>query len=67
MANSTDERVSEIESKVMFQEDTLQALSDALSDQQARVEALESTLTLLVQTLESEPDGDVEEPPPPHY
>ena len=65
--SSTDERVTELESRLTFQEDTIQALSDALADQQTRIDALESTMTLLVQTLDSAGGDDVQDEPPPHY
>ena len=64
------DRITELESRLEFTDDTIARLNDALVVQQQRYFELERRLTLLVKRLQS---GDVEmgdpaqEPPPPHY
>jgi SlyX protein len=67
---AADDRLETLETKVAFQEDTIQQLNDALVAQQARIDHLESLVMLLVEQLGAlqEPDGPGSvEPPPPHY
>jgi SlyX protein len=64
-----DARLDAIETKLAFQEDTLQQLHEALVAQQARIDQLEAMLELLIEQQRS---GDADaaalpEPPPPHY
>lgn len=58
-----------LETKVAFQEDALQQLSDALVAQQARIDRLEARLAMLAEQLErqAEAGGSLGEEPPPHY
>ena len=64
------DRITELESRLEFQDDTIGRLNDALVVQQQRYFDLERRLTLLVRQLQGD---DVEmadparEPPPPHY
>jgi SlyX protein len=61
--------VEALESKLAFQEDALQQLSDALVAQQARINHLEARLDRLAEQVRdqgSDGGGDVDEPPP-HY
>jgi SlyX protein len=58
-----------LESKLAFQEDALQQLSDALVAQQARINHLEARLERLAEQLRdhgSDGGGNADEPPP-HY
>lgn len=62
---SDEARLVALEGKLAFQEDALQALSDALVAQQTRLDRLEAWLRVL-----AEQDGEDDagpEPPPPHY
>ena len=67
------DRITELESRLEFTDDTIARLNDALVVQQQRYFELERRLTLLVKRLQSDDSGDVEmgdpaqEPPPPHY
>jgi SlyX protein len=67
--SSQDARLETLETKVAFQEDTIQQLNDALVDQQARIDQLELLLRVLAEQLRSsqEPEAPIVEPPPPHY
>jgi SlyX protein len=67
--HSADDRLEAMESKLAFQEDTLQQLNDALVAQQARIDHLEALIMMLGEQLGSQPEegADMPEPPPPHY
>lgn len=66
------ERITELESRVAFQEETLDQLNDAVSKQELEIERLTRMVKIINQQLKSlrlddsinAPD---DEPPPPHY
>jgi SlyX protein len=66
-----EERLAELEIKVSYQEDALNALNDVIYQQQTRIDALEALLAQYRQYF----DNAVNEPPghssqdekPPHY
>ncbi len=64
-------RMEALETKLAFQEDTIQALNDALIEQQTRIDHLEAMLKLVTERVLTQPEEDpaqsVPEPPPPHY
>lgn len=68
----SENRLVEIETKLAFQEDTLQALNTVVCQQQRQIEHLEATVKLLIERyrqLSAEAGGDdkpVHEIPP-HY
>lgn len=67
---SNDPRLEAMETKLAFQEDALQQLSDALVAQQGRIDRLEARLALLAEQIEGQGEpgaGHADEPPPPHY
>jgi SlyX protein len=65
-----EERVTEMESRLAFQDDTLQTLSDELVAQQRLIERLQLQLAALAKRQE-DISGQLEtannEAPPPHY
>lgn len=65
------QQVVELESKVAFQEDTLQALNNELLEHQRRIEKLQRHVLILAEKLLGNTDSGIlrtdEEPPPPHY
>jgi SlyX protein len=65
-----EERVTELESRLAFQDDTLQTLSDELVAQQRLIERLQLQLAALAKRQE-DISGQLEtannEAPPPHY
>lgn len=67
---SLEDRVTDLESQVAFQDDTIQALSDVLAVQQRAVERLQLQMAALLKRQE-EMSGQFEsfeeEAPPPHY
>jgi SlyX protein len=67
--NTPEARLEDLETRVAFQEDTIQQLNDALVRQQHRIDQLEASLRMLVEQLQTveERDDLLEEPPPPHY
>ncbi len=65
-----DARLEELESKVAFQEDTIQKLNEVVIEQDARIHGLETSLRLLVENLRDRATATEIEPqdePPPHY
>ena len=65
-----DARLEELESKITFQEDTIQKLNEVVIEMDARIHALETSFKLLLENLESQARGieiEPEEEPPPHY
>ena len=71
MSDGTDRsRLDELESRQVFQEDTIASLNEALVAQQQRIAYLEKMVDLLIERYrEVMPDTAApgEEPPPPHY
>ena len=67
---SLEKRVTDLESQLAFQDDTIQALSDVLATQQRAVERLQLQMAALLKRQE-EMAGQFEtfeeEAPPPHY
>ena len=64
-----DERI-EIETRLVFQEDTIAKLNDALVDQQRQLDQMRETLARLIELIERRdepPDLTIEEERPPHY
>ena len=66
-----EDRLIDIESRLAFQEHTLQALNDVIARQQQEIDHLtrqlqhaQEQLRNLATTL---PTGPQDEPPPPHY
>ena len=67
---SLEERVMDLESRLAFQDDTIQALNDVLVSQQNAVDRLQLQMAALLKRQE-EMGGQFEafedEAPPPHY
>ncbi|HEY4540846.1 SlyX family protein [Stutzerimonas stutzeri] len=66
-----ESRVTDLETRLAFQDDTIQALNDVLVEQQRLVERLQLQLVALAKRQE-EMQGtlgaaDEDEAPPPHY
>lgn len=64
--------IVELESKLAFQEDTINSLSNELLEHQKRIDRLSQQVMLLAEKLRNLPDDQgilrpEEEPPPPHY
>lgn len=66
------QQLIELESKLAFQEDTVDSLNNELHQHQVRIEKLQQQVMLLAEKLRQLPDDQgilsaEEEPPPPHY
>ena len=70
---SVDARVVELETRLAFQDDTLQALNDVVAAQQRQIDLLEIKLAALARRQQELGDsignggGADHEAPPPHY
>lgn len=67
---SLEDRVTDLESQLAFQDDTIQALSDVLATQQRAVERLQLQMAALLKRQEDmagQFETFEEEAPPPHY
>ncbi len=63
-------RVNELESRLAFQDDTLQALNDVLVQQQRVVDRLQLQMAAMLkrhEELVGQFESSEEEAPPPHY
>lgn len=75
MSNDTSDiqlHLIELESKIAFQEDTVNSLHEELLAHQKRIEQLQQQIILLAEKLQQMPEESgilrpEEEPPPPHY
>ena len=64
--------IVELESKLAFQEDTVNSLSNELLEHQKKIDRLQQEVMLLAEKLRNLPDEQgilrpEEEPPPQHY
>jgi len=66
-----DNRIVDLETRLAFQEDAIQQLSDVLADQQREIAGLVRDLQVMQVQLRQAMPADVapqaEETPPPHY
>ncbi len=69
MINDLSERIQYLEEKFAFQEQTIDALNDAILDQQTQINDLEIEIVKLKQQLSYslQQTTDEQDPPPPHY
>ncbi len=68
---TSEARIIELETRLAFQDDTIQQLSDTLATQQQQLDNLTRMVKIINKQLKSLPQdlggGAGEEPPPPHY
>ena len=64
---SVDDRLVELETRIIFQEDALQSLNDVLVTQQAELESLHRQVLELHRRLNEQPSVALTDTPPPHY
>jgi SlyX protein len=70
MSLELEERVNDLESRLAFQDDTIQSLNDVLVEQQRVVERLRLQMAALLRRQEEmsgQFESSEEEAPPPHY
>lgn len=65
-----EQRITDLEARLAFQDDTIQTLNDVLVAQQRTVERLQAQVGMLArrqEEIQSRIDGEEDEAPPPHY
>ncbi|GAA5215425.1 SlyX family protein [Corallincola platygyrae] len=66
-----DSRIDELESKLAFQEDTINQLNTVIAEQDASIRLLQRQMALLAEKFKSVQGSQIasesEETPPPHY
>lgn len=66
-----EERLTELETRVAFQESTINELNDVVTQQQEKLEILQGAIQELFARMKSMSEEVVrdpaDEPPPPHY
>lgn len=65
-----EQRITDLEARLAFQDDTIQTLSDVLFAQQRTVERLQAQLGVLArrqEDIQGRMGGEEDEAPPPHY
>ncbi|HDZ56256.1 MAG TPA: SlyX family protein [Pseudomonas xinjiangensis] len=71
MGNDLEGRVNELEARLAFQDDTIQALNEAVGRQELELERLRRALQLLAtrqaDLAASMPGEAADDQPPPHY
>ena len=72
MDDTDKQRLIDLESRFLFQEETIRELGDALVRQQQRIDLLEASLKVVVEQLQRGDAGDdakqrPEDERPPHY
>jgi SlyX protein len=67
---NVDDRVTELETRLAFQDDTIQALNDVLVVQQRTMERLQRQVAALIKRQDEmggQFEASEEDTPPPHY
>lgn len=66
---SLEMRISDLESRLAFQDDTIQTLNDVLVDQQRLIDRLQLQLAALARRQDEQHNqfGSEDNQPPPHY
>ncbi len=70
MADKIESAIDELQTRLVFQEDLLQKLDDALGSQQRQLMALNDRISLLmdqIKMMENPAPDTSREAPPPHY
>ncbi|WP_312247265.1 SlyX family protein [Stutzerimonas nitrititolerans] len=65
-----DSRMADLEARLAFQDDTIQALNDVLVEQQRAIDRLQAQMGMLArrqEDLQGRIGGEEDEAPPPHY
>ena len=69
--NKLNERIEQLESRLAFQDDTIEILNQALTLQQQDLDKLRHQMSLLINRMKemvvSQVASQSEETPPPHY
>jgi len=64
-------RITELENRLVFQDDTIEQLNEVVTHQQRQIDQMEKTLTMLKDQMKNLASSNIatedEETPPPHY
>ena len=69
-AKTLGERIDALESRLMFQDETIETLNKTITEQWLKIDALTRRVAELSERLreaEAPAPGSRDEPPPPHY
>lgn len=68
MSASLNERLVEVESRIVHQERTIEQLNEVILEQAKQLQRLHQQITSLTEQLQkAAPSSEDPEPPPPHY
>ncbi len=67
MTRETDRRLTELETALAYQEETIQELSDVVKRQWDEIDALKREIQRLEATKADAEDAEPDDQPPPHY
>ena len=69
--SDTENKIIDLETRLAFQEETINELNEVITDQQHQLDQLREEINLLnlrvVSLAETNVDSNEKEPPPPHY
>ncbi|MFD1008859.1 SlyX family protein [Oceanisphaera ostreae] len=71
MNNDILDRLEQLETRLVFQDDTIEQLNQEITTQGSEIARLKEKLTVMVNKLKDMQPSDIvsqaDEPPPPHY
>ncbi|MDG2020126.1 MAG: SlyX family protein [SAR86 cluster bacterium] len=65
--NTSEKNIIELQSKVLFQEDTIERLSKEIRKQQLEISQLKEKVSLIIQSIENQDTIESVNEKPPHY
>jgi len=65
--NTSEKNIIELQSKVLFQEDTIERLSKEIRKQQLEITQLKEKVSLIIQSIENQDTIESVNEKPPHY
>ena len=65
--NTSEKNIIELQSKVLFQEDTIERLSKEIRNQQIEISQLKEKVSLIIQSIENQDTIESVNEKPPHY
>ena len=65
--NTSEKNIIELQSKVLFQEDTIERLSKEIRKQQLEISQLKEKVSLIIQSIENQDIIESVNEKPPHY
>jgi uncharacterized coiled-coil protein SlyX len=65
--NTSEKNIIELQSKVLFQEDTIERLSKEIRKQQIEISQLKEKVSLIIQSIDNQDTIESVNEKPPHY